>query len=285
MKKNIVIIVVGTLVSLFGLSGISVGSPGLGMAFFAVGVFIIIRACIGMSKIHKTKETKIIPIPTQKEDHKDVAPIIREQQKVDVNVPAMIGNLCLVYHYSEVPFTPTPKTEAEVEKMQRENTWELTISLVDDMPHAFHGDMDIGAINGREKMISDWLRKGDLLKVWLQSFGSGGNFVFLGFYRDEQKRLSYRENAVVRLTRYANEDAQLAINGLQDGTKLEFDDDYSYDLPEDTVCITYGGCALGALPKSTARKYLDESAAAVFLDHIDYDSDKDKDIPYVKIYW
>lgn len=286
MKRKIIIAVIGIFFLIAGLGGIGAGDTAVGALTLAIGVALMVWAYIGLYKMRNAKPAK--PAPTPKPapaEHKDVAPIVPKPQKIDVHVPEMIGDLCLLYHYSGVPFTPTPEAETEIEKMQAAKSWELTASMVSDAPHAFHGDVDMGAINGREKMITDWLRKGDLLKVWLQSFGSGGNLVFLGFYRDEQKRLSYRESTVVKLTRYANEDAQNAISGLQDGLKLDFDEDYSYDFPEDTVCVTYGGCALGALPKATARKYLEESAAAVFLDHVDYDMEKDKEIPYVKIYW
>ena len=34
-----------------------------------------------------------------------------------------------------------------------------------------------------------------------------------------------------------------------------------------------------------AQRYFDEGAAAVFVDHVDYDNEKDRSIPYVKIYW
>lgn len=215
----------------------------------------------------------------------DIPPIIPEKKKLDVHVPEKIGDFALVYHYGKIPFIPSNNAQDEIEKMQEQNDWELIANPIDGKIHAFHEDVDIGIINGRQQMILDWLKRKDLLKIWLENFGDDGNYVFLGFYRDEQKYLSHRESTVVKLTRYTNEAAQDALFALQDGTKLEFDENYDYNLPEDTICITYIGSAIGALPKKTAQRYIEEGAAAVFLDHTDYDMDKEKEVPFVKIYW
>lgn len=227
------------------------------------------------------------PVPTAAANtgHLDVAPVIPKPKKIDVYVPDRIGELLRVYHYSRVPFEPTTDAETEVEKMQAEKKWELTAEADGKTVYIKHNDVRIGVMKSREDMIRDWLRRNDLVKIWLESFGKNGDYVTLAFYRDEQKRLSYRENTVVKLTRYAKSEIQDTIMSVQDGSMLDFDEDYSYDLPEDTVMVTYEGVSIGALPKKIANRYLDEGAAAVFFDHSDYDIEKDKEIPYVKIYW
>lgn len=254
----------------------------------AIIVVLILFAVVFSKSKKKSSENEIKDEENKKIEttgHTDVPPIISQQQKLDVRVPEMIGGQSLVYYYNKIPFLPSESAEAEINKMKSANDWELNISISGDEVKVSHNEVCIGVVKGREDMIKDWMCRDDPLKVWLENFGDSGNYVFLAFYRDEQKRLESHENTIIKLTRCANKDAQSSMSGIQEGVKLDFDENYDLEAPDDTVFITYYGDAIGALPKKVAEKYLDEGAAAVFLDHIDYDYEKDKDIPYVKIYW
>ena len=222
-----------------------------------------------------------------------VPPIIPDEPKCNdsrpnVYVPeVMLNNIILVYKYNKVKFTPSHEAETIVKHMQSENKWELKErENKDGNIELVYNDSIFGVLEQKIDMIKDWNKRGDLVRVWLENYGESGNIVFLAFYRNEQERLKSKgcESTIVKLTRYSNEDVQDTISGIADGTPLDFDENYSYDLPDGTVCITYGAM-IGALPKKYAQKYSSEGAEAVFLHHLDYDIEKQKDIPYVIIYW
>lgn len=204
-------------------------------------------------------------------------------KKADISVQRRIGDDILIYHYDGVPFTRTEEAEQEVERMAESVSWEVSVSVISGVPCIFHGGINLGALTERTKMTSDWLKKGDPIKAWLSSFGQKGDSVFIAFYRNEQARLAYRETSVTKLTNYANSDAQDSLLTACEGDPLTFDEDFDSDAPEGTVWVC-NVFPIGRLPKKYASRYIDESAAAVFLDRKDYD-DNGKWVPYVKIYW
>lgn len=261
----------------------------------AVIVAIIIFAAIAYYNSKKTTESK-----SENEETKDSETTSNTgsesddcyRKRLGAFIPEFVSGKPLVYRYNKLSFIPSDSAKAEIEKMSPDNDLELNASVSENGIALYHNDILIGYTEERKEMISDWLRRGDPLKIWLENLGDNGNYFNIAFYRDEQKRLAFRENSVVKLTRYANSDAQDNMIGILVGVKLDFDDDYddydfdyyNDDIPEGTVFITYCGDAIGTLPKRVAEKYLNEGAAGVFLDHMDYD-DKGNDVPYVKIYW
>lgn len=152
-----------------------------------------------------------------------------------------------------------------------------------DVAVIFCGTTRFGVLTERVEMVRDWLSRGDLVRVWLEKYSDNEHVVFLAFYRDEEKRLAYREcTTSIKLVRCRNQEAQLNMIGLDPGDKLSFEEDVDSD-GNDIVWIDCGG-VIGALPKKYAERYLSEGAAAVFVDYIDANSE-DKTIPFVKIYW
>lgn len=96
---------------------------------------------------------------------------------------------------------------------------------------------------------------------------------------------AYFESSSHKLIRCTNDKAQKSIDRLSPCDVVNFEssgDDVSAWCktqafePEDEI---------GALPKAVAQRYLQNGAVAAFVDHIEYDADKDKNIPYVMIYW
>lgn len=291
MKKNIAYGITYSIVCGIGIIGINLGPfsdiTGFLLTAFLWLLTLVSGICaivlfIGALKTKTEKTEDEVEVRTnQNYSYGDTTP---KQKRYDVVVQTRIDNLYLVYQYGKVKFIPNSAAEALALDMQRKNSWELIIKLSGEDLNLYWESREIGKLIDRVDMVKDWINRGDLLKVWLENIGSSGNFVRLAFYRDEMKRLADKESSVVKLTRCYNEDAQFSMSGLKDGEKLDFDDNYESDDPDGTIWITYGS-AIGTLPKRTAQRYLNEGAAAVFLDHLDYDIEKDKEIPYVKIYW
>lgn len=218
-------------------------------------------------------------------EKRDVPVRLPSIDKVDVYVPSVIDRNVLVYKYWGVEFSPFESASSEVSLMIESKDWKLSLSKDGDDILLSHNGEKIGSLTGRKNMVIDWIDKNDPVRAWLNSFGKSGNTVFLAFYRDEQERLSKNHDFdIIKLTNYANNDAQFAMSGLEDGVKLDFDENYEYDAPEGTVWVSFGA-PIGRLPKRFAKKYLENGAEAVFLDHIDYDIEKEKDVPYVIIFW
>lgn len=271
---------------------------GLGLSLFiSLAVFSI---CFGICMllfltIEKVKSIKKTIVPSKeqniKNDNEEVETIPNNQenkkeQKPVIYIKETLKNENLIYKYSNVKFAPNEQMEKESLEMKNNDDWEIHahIDKTGDIILS-HNNINIGHLLDRKEMVSDWLNKNDTIKIYLENYGESGNFVYLAFYRDEQKRLSGCKTSTVKLSKYANEDAQSTLLSIEENTKLDFDEDYDYNAPDDTVWITYGSSSIGTLPKNIAKKYLEEGATAVFLNHIDYDIEKDKEIPFVKIYW
>lgn len=262
------------------------------IAIFSIGFFVSVIITINTYRDNKKKRSienstdsdKIVrtysvpSAPAQSES------LLSNDLRPTLDIPEQIGDLVRIYHYTKIRFSPCSDTKASAMKMKTSNNWEITPKMEDDKISLYFYSVKFGDLIDKADIVKDWLNRNDVVKCWLENFGDSGNYIALAFYREEQKRLANHPSTVVRLTRYSNEDAQFAISLLKDGAMLDFEESRDYEDPEDTVYITYGD-SIGALPKTTAKKYLEEGAAAVFLDHVDYDVNKEKDIPYVKIYW
>lgn len=200
-----------------------------------------------------------------------------QEKAVDIIIPDRIGSAFRKYYYSDIAFNPFPTAEQLALEMQQTNDWSLeAVKAGGGISLNYHG-RPLGVLDNADKakMMSDWIERGEPFLVFLSHYGEK-NTVGIAFYLDEQSRLNYRESTVSKLTRYAGEDAQFSLSLMSDGEPLDFDEE-----DDGVVAIS----DIGYLPKSVAARYNQEGAAGVFIDHIDYDDEKDKYIPYVKIYW
>lgn len=205
----------------------------------------------------------------------------QEQEKRDeVTIPSRLGDCLRVYFYPKAKIQPADGALEMARAMQASGNWALDAVATESGVALMYQGQKFADLLERYDMVKDWLARKDPMLIYLGNLGDSGNYVAIAFYRDEQKRLAYREQQVVRLTAYASEDHQDAILAREEGDKLDLEG----DDPESGVEVCYGD-TLGKLPKAAAKRYIEEGCAGVFLDHVDYDEEKDKYIPYVKIYW
>nr|DAU25772.1 MAG TPA: hypothetical protein [Caudoviricetes sp.] len=248
-------------------------------------------ASVRINEVRSGSRTRSISVSLGDErSSSTVRPIITEEHISEpfVSVPRVIENLCLCYDYSNIKFSPSAQAENAVIQIKEQNDWELELQINDSGEiHIYKFDIDMGIILDRQEMIKDWLKRNDLIRVWLKNYGVGGNMVFLAFYRDEQTRYKNRgcKSEIVKLTQYLSEDIQYTLYELQPGIELEFHEVYDFSTSEDSIWIEDLNRKIGKLPKKQEKKYLEEGASAVFLHNIEYDVEKDKEIPYVIIYW
>lgn len=215
-----------------------------------------------------------------------------EGKKPKVYLPHVLQNTVLLYHYSNIPFTPTMEAvNIFLDKMQPTKKYELELRQEAERLFVYYDNEKFGEVNGRQDMIKDWLGRHDPLLVHVSEFGTGeGTFLLsIAFYRDEQARWSKKESDIVTLTNWKKyfkefEECFIAHYGIDEGEMLDFEEEEENE--KDVVYITDNfQNRIGKLPPKYAKRYLVEDASAVFLDHFDYDEETDNEIPVVKIYW
>lgn len=199
-------------------------------------------------------------------------------------MPKLIGEEVQLYRYGAVPFMPVENAATEILKLANAKSWDLDYKIQDENCALLHDGVLIGTLTERYDMICDWHARGDTIKILLQSYCANGNAtVNIGFYRNEEARISYREATTTKLIGYAGKDAQMELSCASERAILTAVEDVD-DNGNDIINIL-GDDVIGRLPKKAAARYLSEGAARIFLDRVEYDEEKDKYIPYVKIYW
>lgn len=130
-----------------------------------------------------------------------------------------------------------------------------------------------------KNMIFDWVNANEPVKIFVNS----ENTVYSVFYQDKKAKMAYREQTVVALTNYKNNDAQDIITCLDEYSELDFAEDYT-DNGTLLISIESDGWSIGRLPRNIAKRFDEAGATACFFEKSEYD-DNDKEKPYVRIFW
>lgn len=141
----------------------------------------------------------------------------------------------------------------------------------------------LGTIQSHGAMISDWLRRGDLLLCKVTAATEGKEAVGLAFYRDDEARLSGCNTEKVRLTKNRSADMQDALSFLSDGEKLRPLPEYIEEA-DSILLIRQKGEEVGCLPKKFNKINDEHGIRGVFVDHVEED-DSMKYVAYVRVYW
>lgn len=208
----------------------------------------------------------------------------RKKNEIKISVPSSVEKERLVYKYDLVSLDLYPEADEIAGSAREHNSFEFSLDVCSDKTTFILCGQPFGVLSsGRlAQMIFDFENRGDTVKAWLQKYDEDGGFAFLAFYQDEEKKYASRSSNTYKLTRYAANAIQENIAFSSPGDRLEIEED---DDDEEKLWVTDGLNRLGLLPKTAANKYLDEGAAAVFLSSVEYDEDRDKHVPIVKIYW
>lgn len=209
-----------------------------------------------------------------------------DKKKIDILIPKLKDGCNLAYHYSRVEIDELNYDEAI--KAATEKSWQLTAQLLDEKVVLQHNGITIGSIaeSRRADMLRDWIKNEEPYLVYLENVNteSKRGVAFLAFYRDKRAKLSQRENDVVKLVRFTGYLQQLAIESRQHGEELSLMEDTD-DNGKEYVSVFAGWDEIGRLPAKYANRYMDEGAAGCFFEYDEYDEGKDKNIPFVRIYW
>ncbi len=195
---------------------------------------------------------------------------------------AKIGSCIELYSYTKVPIENVDRNH--IQWMCENDNWKCEVKENNGRIEIINNEHYVATLDrkGLNQMIFDWIRRGDPIRCELTGAVKGNEHVVLAFYRDEEKRFSHREKIVTKLINYSSEDRQGSFYLLEDGEKLTIqEDDYKDGVFN---VLDYCDDPIGDLPVKYARIHEECPFGAIFVDHIDYDEEKEKYIPYVRIY-
>ena len=191
-----------------------------------------------------------------------------------VTIPSRYENYYLKYSYTNIYFEPSPDAGTITDAMVRSGNYEIELRMNGAAPDLYYNGDLLGKAFSRGDMVRDWMARGEPVRAWLKEFGSS-NQIAIAFYRDELAANAGRETSIVKLAKYSSQDAQDYLAFVREGDMLDCEEE------NDAVNVH----DIGYLPRSVAKRYLEEGASLVLLDHTEYDVKKDVDIPFVKIFW
>lgn len=266
---------------LFLLCGASYGTKDPAIAFLTclVGATLIgwgMYSCLKKKKSKKTTQP-VASLPVERP---------ASTSKPDYRIPRKMGECLLLYQYANLKVSPSEQAISIAESMQAANKWLFDIREHEGQIKLYFSDNYFGKLLDKTDMVLDWLKRDDPVIVGLKNINDRDGIsciAFAAFYRDEQKRLAYRENEIVRLVKYAKKDTQESLSFSSKGEKLDLEEDY--DAENSVVVSDDYGNEIGYLPQKQAKRFLAEGCAGAFLESADYDDEKDKYIPHIKIYW
>lgn len=282
MKKNWKVIVGAVfLVGGFGCIGSDMGSAVFGIL---VGIALIAWWILGRRSTASNNSTEEKTLQSSHSVHQAVSPVpsisAEPKEAPAVVIPEKKDGASLAYRYS-VPFSPSnPDALLSAAKEKR---WYLSAKQMGREIHLFSEGTDLGVLNERADMVSDWIRRNEPYLIILERMNSEtGCTVMLVFYRDKQKYYANKEQAVTALTGYKSEDKQAAILSLNAGDELEAEEDYE---KEGRVLVSDMGEAIGSLPKKYAERFISEGASLIIFDHGEEDEENSVTKPFIKIFW
>lgn len=324
MKKVLMIFlsILSGLFLLFGIMGIAIfiGEKDIAaLIFFTVwsilGVFLFIfflrrsqvkkprHAKRNAAKIEHRNEFKpYAPVNETKKDcsksktshrnneiHRQIIDSVHRserKEKFKIDIPKRKNNSPLAYQYNHQEILEL-NYDFAVECAQN-NMWELSANIEDGNVTLYSGENRIGILGGkRVEMMKDWIKNKEPYTIILEGIDSENKkaIAYLAFYRDKRAKMSYREQATVKLTNCRKDDQQMIISSLESGDELYLSEEYNDRTDSEYVAVEESCVEIGRLPKKACERYLDEGAAGCFFDHNDYDEEKDIYTPYVTIYW
>lgn len=209
------------------------------------------------------------------------------QKSLDIVIPSNIDNAKLFYHY-EAEKTKNVDYDA-VMKMASEKDWELEAHLVDGAVWLTAKGTPVMQLESdfRANMLSDWMKRGDPYKIYIKNINTDTRevLVYLAFYRTIEAQMQGRESQVVKLTGISGEERQETIYLLNKDDELDIDSEYTDDGDVRYIVTTLSGDSVGRLPKSVQARLANENYEACYVDHVAHDEDRDRYIPYIRIYW
>lgn len=228
----------------------------------------------------KEQSCPVAPPPTS-------SPADEDDSRDNLTVPKKINGIPLVYKYSGVAVS---NFDFAVGMSAANNhDWKMEIQTDGIICNIIYNGLKLGEVGNKKRadMLFDWVRNGEPFLVYLENINTEQKSatIFIAFYRDKQKKLANHEQTIVKLTSYSSEKKQFAISLLDPGDELDIDNGFSDRTGDEFTAVFSAGEEIGRLPKKILTRLTDEGAAACFFEKSEYDPEKGKDVPFVRIYW
>lgn len=275
--------ILGILVFISSLSDTSLAIFSLIWAILFAVLFLISYSAAEKCKKKKAPAKKKTVSSKVEKPKEETVP--EKEETTQITIPSSKDGIPLAYKYSKQEIAQLDYDVAMT--AAHNNSWELSAAIENNEISLYSDGAKIGLLSGNHvDMMKDWIKNEEPYLIYLENINTEQKTAVasLFFYRDKRKSLSYREQTVVKLTRYSDEYAQLTIPFLTPGTELDISEEYDLDKDTEYVSIS-SGFEIGRLPKRISERYFDEGAAACFFDHYEDDPNSLKYIPFVVIYW
>lgn len=203
----------------------------------------------------------------------------RSREKYDVMIPDYLDGAPRNYLY-HVSFDL--QNRAVAEKMQADKNWKIDVKDEAGKIIFSYGGQTLGFLSTRADMMRDWLQRGDPYLCYLEKVTDDESVAVIAFYRDKRKGQEWREQEVVALTNFSNEEAQSEIELLHEGDELEV----NAPSDEDEDCfVTCDRSEIGKLPKRIVKRMIDAEPWGIFYERGEESDETGKIKPFVRIFW
>lgn len=202
-----------------------------------------------------------------------------------IGSPGTIGDTIEAYRYGFVLSDIQP----EILKAGFEaGEYAFTIHEEEGVYYAQLLGANAGIIPERGDMIADWLKRGDPIRLFLNTYTENEDCrVIIVFYKNKSAAHAWREQSVVSLTAYKGRARQEISCYLFAKAELEIgEEDFGKD--DDDAVVTYHGEAIGKVPSKIRSRLADDGYAYAEIEEIiEEDNDNGDYIcrPVIRIYW
>lgn len=202
-----------------------------------------------------------------------------------VCAPTKIDDMTQAYRYGFALSDIVPEVlKAAFEAEQ----YLFEVKQADGIIYAMLGGQIAGIVNERCEMISDWIRRDEPFRLFLNSYTEGEDCkVFLVFYKDKSAAHKWREQSVVPLTAYKGKARQEISAYLYTKEEVEIGEEY-FGNDDDDAVVTYKGEAIGKVPPKIRNRIAEDGYSYAEIDElIEEENDNGDDIyhPVIRIYW
>lgn len=272
------------------------GKIGLGILYLCTFGLWCVGWIIDANKAHKAaqqanrqaakaKTASAPAVPTSLNDY------FKDDYRFHPYEPHFVDGATRQYRY-QFSFTPVDQDSANalwaLTGGSRTTAHELAPGVENGVVQLDLHGMAVGTTDFKTDMFSDWIERGDPLKVFLiEADRDAGNFVAaVDFYKNRCEANAWREQTVVALNSYKHEDRQEGIGFIEKGEEVEIcvQDDNAH-----SAAVTHMGTEIGTLPSEIVRRIEDEGAALAVFERgecVGEDSSGDTvERPYIRIYW
>lgn len=236
------------------------------------------------------KETQAFLARVEAQKAREASPVVSLPKEhkppfMFIGAPIKIGDMTQAYRYGIVLDSP----DHDALKAGFEfNEFQFGIEKCGDTIYALLMERRAGIISAKCDMISDWLSRGEPIRLYLNTYTEGQDCkLCLVFYKDKSAAHKWREQSVVPLTVYKGRARQEISACLTSKEEVKIGEEY-FGNNDDNAVVTYKGEAIGKVPSKIRKRIIEDNYAYAEIEEIiQEENDNGDDVyhPLIRIYW